>query len=99
MKTVRIVASVLYQLTRMTAVLVILIGLYAAAVVLLYLLNPSAHPPMEVLANKTFQIFFPFTHAPFLLGDFTAAYLISNLFTLFFYGIFLGMLSEVLNAF
>ena len=54
---------------------------------------------MRVLDNETFLIFLPFTETVFLLGDYTASYLVSNLLTIAFYGLFLWLLSGIFNEF
>src|SRR4051812_37753912 len=97
MKTVRFSAGILFYLSRIAAIIVSSITVYALAVILLYQ-NGLHSMPMEV-TGKTFTIFLPFTRIPFLLGDYTASYLISNLTTIAFYSIFLWLLSGVFHAF
>ena len=99
MKAVRLTASILYYLTRVTAIFVLAVSLYATVVVLLYAQDPSTALPIRVGDDQTFTIFLPFTKTPFLLGDFTSAFLVSNLFTIAFYGFFLWLLSDVFHAF
>jgi hypothetical protein len=99
MKTVRFTAGILYYLSRIAAVIILLIAVYALGVILLHLNNPSSSLPISVPGDGSFQIFFPFTEAPFLLGDYTAPYLVSNLLTVGFYGLFLWLLSCVFHAF
>ena len=98
MKTVRFVAGILFYVSRIAAVVVLLIAVYAITVVLIHLIDPSASVPMRIREN-TFDIFFPFTNKVFLLGDYTSSYLTTNLLMIAFYGVFLWMLSAVFNAF
>ena len=99
MKTVRPVASILFYLSRFAAIIIFIIAIYATAVILLYKNDPSGNIPMEVLDDGSFRIFYPFTQSPFLLGDYTTSYLVSNLLTITFYGLFLWLLSGVFHAF
>ncbi|MCW3108985.1 MAG: hypothetical protein JWQ09_3491 [Segetibacter sp.] len=99
MKTVRHTATILFYLSRIMAVIVFVITVYALTVVLLSLNNHSTSLPIRVLDNGSFQIFYPFTKTPFLLGDYTLSYLLSNLLIIAFYGLFLWLLSDVFHAF
>ena len=99
MKTVRFVAGILFYVSRILALSVLLVAIYATSVVLLHLMNASAKLPLRVVDDNTFYIFYPFTGKVFLLGDYTASYLITNLLMILFYGVFLWMLSAVFNAF
>ena len=99
MKTVRPVASILFYLSRFVAIIILIVAVYATAVIMLHKNDPSANFPMQVLDDGSFRIFYPFTQKPFLLGDYTTSYLVSNLLTISFYGLFLWMLSGVFHAF
>ena len=99
MKTVRPVAGILFYLSRIAAIIIFIIAVYATAVILLYKNDPSGNFPMQVLDDGSFRIFYPFTENPFLLGDYTTSYLVSNLLTITFYGLFLWLLSGVFHAF
>jgi hypothetical protein len=99
MSTVRLVASLLYRLTRLAAIALFLIVVYASTIVLWHQANATAALPIHVTENGSFQIFFPFTTKPFLLGDYTTSFLISNLVTLVFYACFLWLLGSVFKAF
>lgn len=99
MKAVRPVASVLYYLSRILSLLLLVSAGYATTIVLVYKAHPSGALPFRVFDDKTFQLFYPFTHKPFLLGDYTAAYLVSNGLTIAFYGLFLWMLGDVFKTF
>jgi hypothetical protein len=99
MSTVRFIARILFLLSRIAALVIMVVALYAIAVVLLSLFTNSSAVPIQVSDNGTFEIFFPFTRTPFLLGDYTASYLVSNLSVVTFYGLFLWLLSDVFLAF
>jgi hypothetical protein len=99
MKTVRPIARVLFFLTRILAIVISIVAVYALGTILLYENNRSARLPIEVYSNGSFTIFYPFTKNPFLLGDYSTSYLVSNLATITFYGLFLWMLSGVFHAF
>jgi hypothetical protein len=98
MKTVRPIATVLYYLSRTLAVLVLAICAYAAVVLLLFHYGSGQNLPMETSGDH-FTIFFPFTRSPFLLGNYTLSYLVTNLLTFAFYGLFLWLLGGVFYAF
>jgi hypothetical protein len=99
MKTVRLVAAILFYVSRVWAIIVLVIAAYASAILLIHLIAPTATIPMRVLQDETFRIYFPFTTKIFLLGDYTASYLVTNLLMIVFYGIFLWLLSAVFHAF
>jgi hypothetical protein len=98
MKTVRLVANILFYLSRLTAILFIIITCYALVVLILSGFSNSPWIPIKI-DNGGFRIFYPFTKNTFLLGDYTAAYLVTNFFTIGFYGLFLWLLSKVFHAF
>lgn len=98
MKTVRPVAGILFYLSRFASIVVLLIASYALFVILIYEKNPASWLPISV-SGDTFQIFYPFTRKVFLLGDYKTSYLVGNLSTIFFYGVFLYMLGSVFHAF
>jgi hypothetical protein len=99
MKTVRLVAAILFYVARVWAVIVLIVAGYASGVVVIHLIAPKANLPMSVLEDQTFRIYFPFTKKVFLLGDYTSSYLVTNLVMIIFYGIFLWLLSAVFHAF
>ena len=98
MKTVRLIASALYGLSKAAGILLMTIAAYATLVLCLHHFVGGPWIPVEV-NQQHFRIFYPFTHTTFLLGDYTLPYLITNIFTIFFYGIFLLLLSSVFHAF
>lgn len=99
MKAVRHTATILFYLSRIMAIMVFVITVYALAVILLSLTGPSPALPIRIFDNGTFHIFYPFTNTPFLLGDYTSSYLVSNLSIIAFYSVFLWLLSGVFHAF
>jgi hypothetical protein len=99
MKTVRLLAGFLYYLSRVFAIMVLLVAVYALCIILLYQVQPSSALPMRVMDNGTFYIFYPFTKKVFLLGDYNASYIAPSLLTIFFYGLFLWLLGNVFHAF
>src|SRR5688572_8996314 len=99
MKTVRPIASILFYLTRIAAIIILMVAVYATGIILLHENDPTAKLPIEVSDRTSFVIFYPFTRTPFLLGDYTTSYLVSNLLTVGFYGLFLWLLGGVFHAF
>ena len=99
MKTVRIIANILHYLTRFAAILYLATAAYALIVVLMSLNGTSSWAAIKILDNGSFQIMYPFTDTPFLLGDYTGQYLTMMIFLFSFYGLFLWLLSGVFNAF
>lgn len=99
MNAVRSIAGILHYLSRIISIIVLFVALYATVVILLHLNNPSSKLPFRVLDNGSFQLFFPFTKSPFLLGDYTTSFLVSNLLIITFYGLFLWLLADVFHAF
>lgn len=98
MKTVRPLANILFYLTRFAAIVYIVTAFYALIAIIL---SAAGMPwaPMNVEDNGSFVIFYPFTSAPFLLGDYNAKYLTMMIFIIGFYALFLWLLSGVFNAF
>jgi hypothetical protein len=99
MKTARVIARVLFYLTRILAIIAICIGAYAIIVLGLSAATSATWLPLKMTADNTFVIFYPFTTTPFLLGDYTNEYLTTTLLTLSFYGLFLWLLGSVFHAF
>ena len=98
MTTARYIANILFHISRVAAILLSSVVIYALIVILLSLYSHASWLPMEVTGNR-FQIFYPFTKKTFLLGDYTASYLVTNFVTIAFYGLFLWFLSRVFHAF
>lgn len=99
MKSVRLIAAILYHLTRWTSMLVFFIVAYTLCGIIVHVLFPEAANPMRVLNDERFEVFLPFTKIVFLLGDYTASFLVSNLLTIAFYGLFLWLLSDIFQEF
>src|SRR5215217_6534932 len=99
MRTVRIIATLLYYCSRIASFLYLFTAAYAL-VVLLFSFNTSASwVPVHVGENGSFQIFYPFTKTIFLLGDYNPWYITISILTIGFYGLFLWLLSDVFYAF
>jgi hypothetical protein len=96
MKSVRIVANILFYLTRVAAVLYLITAAYS--LVIIVLLGLGSHAPMHT-DNGRFEIYYPFTKTIFLLGDYSGSYLTMMILVISFYGVFLWLLSNVFNAF
>jgi hypothetical protein len=99
MHPVRLIANLLLYVSRILALLIAIIALYALLVILLHGALPSASLPMKVLADGSFRIYYPFTNTVFLLGDYSSGYLFSNFFAILFYGTFLWLLGDVFKTF
>jgi Protein of unknown function (DUF2975) len=98
MKAVRLIANILFYLTRTAAVLYLATTLYTLLVIALAEAGVS-WAPIEISGDGGFSIFYPFTKTPFLLGDYNGKYLAMMIVLIGFYGLFLWLLSEVFNAF
>ena len=98
MKSVRVIAAILYYLSRVAAFIFLAIIFYATIVVLAYYAGADG-VPVEVSNQNAFQIFYPFTRMPLLLGEYTASYIVTYFSTMAFYGVFLLLLSGVFQAF
>ena len=98
MNKVRLIASGLYYLTRLAAVLFLITGIYAFAVLALSMYTNIPQLPIRV-SDASFVIFYPFTKRPFLLGDYTLSYFLISTSTVILYGLFLWLLSCVFKAF
>src|SRR5689334_15167993 len=99
MKNVRLLSRLLFYLARIMAIVVLLVFVYALVVLLLSYNSSASSIPIRIFDNGTFEILFPFTNKPFLLGDYNAAYLVPNLLIVAFYGLFLWLLGSVFHAF
>lgn len=94
MKNVKIIATVLYYITRLVAILYLVSTFYS----LLTFLTEWSFITRE--NGEYFSICFPFTEIHFLNGENNWAYKIFNfLIPIGFYGIFFLLLSNVFNAF
>jgi hypothetical protein len=94
MKNVKIIATILFYITRFVAILYFVTTFYS----LISSLSEWSFITRE--NGKYFSICFPFTETPFLNGENNWAYKIFNfLVPIGFYGIFFLLLSNVFNAF
>ena len=99
MHTARSIAGILYFLSRIAAWLFTLILAYTFTVLLLSTTWLVHSLPIEITKEGAFTIFYPFAQTPFLLGEYTANYIVSNLSLLGFYTLFLWFLGDVFHAF
>ena len=100
MRTVRIISNFLFILTRILAFPYLATALYALVVFLLLNFKPSLGLPINIIDDGTrFEILFPFTNTPFLLGDNNFPFIVEMLLFIALYGIFFWLLSDVFNAF
>jgi hypothetical protein len=99
MKKVRLTANILFYVTRLISILYITTVTYALLVILLALNGTNEWLPMRIAEDGSFQIFYPFTHTPFLLGDNTGSFKLIMLLITWGYGLFFLLLSGVFNAF
>jgi hypothetical protein len=98
MKTVRLTAGILYFLTRTASILYFITAAYALVVILLSMNFSSAAVPIRIWDGR-FEIFYPFTQTPFLLGEYNGSFLSISISVMILYGIFLWLLSGVFHAF
>ena len=99
MHTARSIAHLLYFLSRIAAWLFTAVLTYTLIILVLSLTGWSNSLPIEIANQETFTIFYPFTTTPFLRGDYTTDFIVSNLSLLAFYTIFLWFLGDVFHAF
>jgi|APTNR8051073442_1049403.scaffolds.fasta_scaffold01243_13 hypothetical protein len=94
MKLVRLLSSILFYLTRVLAWGYTATTLYAGVVLFF---EPAALRLTE--SGTRFEILYPFTGTPFLLGDYHTVYFIEMLLGIGLYGLFFWLLSNVFNTF
>lgn len=99
MKTVRFVATILFYLTRILASLYLISFVYSAVVLFLSFQSDVTWNPIVMTADNGFEILYPFTDAPFLLGEYTKLFILEMLLGIGLYGVFLWLLSDVFLAF
>src|SRR5215210_3593814 len=98
MKNVKVISAILHLISKVMAVLYILTVCYAGLVFLLAK-KPGGSTLLEIRQPGQFVIMLPFTHTPFLLGDYTTRYILPMLFATAAYGIFAWLLGEVFKVF
>lgn len=99
MLTVRIVSNILFYFARVAAWFYLVIGSYALLMLVLYAITQGAGVPVSVTADNRFQIFYPFTHTPFILGEYTFTWIFMAFAVVIWYGVFFWLLSNVFNTF
>ncbi|HMK02808.1 MAG TPA: DUF2975 domain-containing protein [Ferruginibacter sp.] len=98
MKTTRLVATALFSITRILSLLYLVTAIYVVFIFLFTINTPPAWLPLGI-SDGHFEIYFPFTHTPFLLGDYTQSFIAIMILIMFGYGIFLWMLSNIFKTF
>jgi hypothetical protein len=94
MKNVKIIATTLYYITRLLAILYLATTLYS----IISLLTEWNYFTKD--NGKHFTVCFPFTETPFLNGENNWAYKIFNfIIPIGFYGLFFLLVSNVFNVF
>ncbi|MGB8190601.1 MAG: DUF2975 domain-containing protein [Chitinophagaceae bacterium] len=99
MKSVKLIANILYYITKIISILYLVTGAYVLGVVLLSKTSSASWIPIDVLSDGSFRIFYPFTRTPFILGEYNNSYLVISIAIILLYGLFLWLLSGVFNAF
>ena len=99
MKTVRSIASFLFFITRILAIGYLATGIYVVGVLMFSDRTPASTGWFRALNDGSFQIMYPFTKIPFLLGDNTTSFLTMMVTLIFFYSFFMWLLSNVFNTF
>lgn len=100
MKTVRLTATLLFYVSRAAAALYMITAAYATAIIFALFIyrQPPEWLPIRIIQDR-FEIFYPFTQSPFLLGDYTNEFFAILLLVTWGYAAFLLLLSEVFNTF
>jgi hypothetical protein len=95
MKSVRLISQVLFYVTRLLSILYAAIFLHAFIAIIF----KTGHYNITANGNR-FEIYYPFTSKPFLLGDNHTTYILFDfLLLLISYGLFFLLLSNVFNGF
>lgn len=94
MKNVKIISTILFYITRIVAILCILVAIYT----LISLVTGWSY--ISIDNGENFAVYYPFTETRFLLGENNLDYKIfSFLIPIGSYGIFFYLISNVFNAF
>ena len=93
MKTVRFIARLLLALTR------VLTAGYALSFLLSCLALSTGWSLHLIEANRRFEIFYPFTHVPYLLGEYNTGYILMFLLLLALYALFFFLVGNVFKVF
>lgn len=101
MNTVRLIARTLFILVRIASLGYLITAIYAAFTLLLQWLGASSAAAFIHLSNggTRFEILFPFTNEPFLLGYYHVWFVAKMLTLVASYGIFFWLLSNVFHTF
>jgi hypothetical protein len=99
MKLVRTLAHILYHIARIAAFFYLSTAAYATVILLLKGKDQPGWLPFHSLPDGSFQIYYPFTHTPFMQGDDTFSFMLIVLLVTWGYGLFLWLLSGVFSAF
>ncbi|MBC6491329.1 DUF2975 domain-containing protein [Flavihumibacter stibioxidans] len=94
MKSVRLIAGVLFYITRVTSILYLASALHVAITTIF---KTSALDITE--GGNIFYVLFPFTSKPFLVGEYNTFYMVEMVVLLGLYGLFFWLLGNVLKAF
>lgn len=94
MKNVKIISAILFYITRIVAIIYILVTIYS----IFSLITEWSYITQE--NGKYFAVCYPFTETRFLLGENTWSYKIFNfLIPIAFYGVFFLLASNIFNVF
>ena len=96
MKAAKLLANVLFHLSRLAALLYAAIAFYVGAVLLLF--SVTGKGPIAV-SDSRFTVYYPFTGKPFFLGEYSLSFIVVSIVSMFIYVLFIWLLSEVFNAF
>ena len=97
MKNVKIIASLLYYLSRTISILYFFTAAYALFVFILVSFHPTSL--LDTTEPGKFVIMYPFTSSPFLLGDHDNIYMGSMICFLLGYGTFAWLISDVFKVY
>ncbi len=98
MKNVRIIASILFLISRAVAVVYLATAVYAMLVIAI---NEafSGISWIEITQQGRFTIMYPFTKTAFLLGEYHGEFMLMMMLGVVGYGVFAWLLSEVFKVF
>jgi hypothetical protein len=94
---VRSLSTVFFFATRLLSILYITLSAYALLAISMYAAGIQMAP--VAVSPEGFRIFYPFTTAPLLLGEFNSPYIVAMVGGFALYGIFFWLLSNVFATF
>ena len=97
MKNVKVVAAILYYLSRILAIMYLASAAYV--LIVLMLARSGSSRLFDTSETGRFVIMYPFTQTPFLLGDNTTGFITSMIGLLIGYGIFAWLISNVFKVY